>query len=497
MKYEIAMKKIYILALACVALASCSKETLDQQPKGEPFVKGQKITFTVGSGVGSKVTSEVNEGDIEFKWEEDDKILVKVGSESAEFTIKKGAGTASAVFEGEMPEGGESFDVQYPVEAPSITSQAYTTEEAFEHDKMLFEAKNCVVVNNTAEVTLKAAYSVLNLNFYGADLWVNSVTVTLGETDCTLSCGEGQNGVDIGDTKENATAFRIIVPTGTYANFRVNIGYTYDSTIPIDYGSYGKGTPITKHIFNASTSNTFNAGEIVNMQEREMRTVIWAPVNCGYSSTTNYGKYYQFGRKVGGGSSDDAASTRLKESTATTTGRRTKPDSGTFYCSENDWYTTTKANQLTKWPLVAGDAGYSEGYIQNPCPSGWTVPSRQDLADLLGGCTDDSGFQKGSHGSLTNVNGRYFNGTDEVKPTTGVFLPAASYIQCNGGTSAYKRGNSLDYWSANVKDNGSSEWNKAYFLRFAKQSGKSTMGPHIATTESPAYGFSVRCVQTK
>jgi len=69
-------------------------------------------------------TADATTGEISFKWQADDAIKVTVGTESATFTVSKLInGGASAEFTGTMPEGGELFDVQFPVTDPNLTSQ--------------------------------------------------------------------------------------------------------------------------------------------------------------------------------------------------------------------------------------------------------------------------------------------------------------------------------------------------------------------------------------
>jgi len=90
------MKKIMLFAVACVALAACSKE-IDTTPETvTSFEKGQTVTLTVKTGDQTKVSSElVTTGEekdkVNFKWEDGDKIKVTVGSESAEFILSSGA----------------------------------------------------------------------------------------------------------------------------------------------------------------------------------------------------------------------------------------------------------------------------------------------------------------------------------------------------------------------------------------------------------------------
>jgi len=78
------MKKIILIAAACVALAACTMDIDTPLPEiATAFEKGQKVTLTA-TKPNTKVTSTLNttSGTVDFKWENGDQILVKVGEES-------------------------------------------------------------------------------------------------------------------------------------------------------------------------------------------------------------------------------------------------------------------------------------------------------------------------------------------------------------------------------------------------------------------------------
>lgn len=228
----------------------------------------------------------------------------------------------------------------------------------------------------------------------------------------------------------------------------------------------------------------------------EINGIIWAPVNVGYDATkTPYGMYYQFGRYAGSGYYTTSGGSILSKkdgncmslsSAAVPTGKRTTPNANYYYKAEDDWYTTTAANRFTQWPLKEGDIEYNKNYLDNPCPKGWRPPTGEELLNLLGG-NMFTNFYTGTHGTTTDLKGRYFNGTDD-NAQNGVFLPAGAYLQNNGSGTSYSRGNSLDYWACDTASNGN-----PYFLRFAKNDEK-TMGPHVVSTGVRAYGFQIRAV---
>ena len=294
------MKKFMYFAAALLVLVGCNKKdnTLNNAPEGTPFEKGQQVTLTVGAGAQqgpNRVAGVENTTDnqIDFKWEENDQILVKVGDKTAEFTLTTGEGTETGTFSGVMPASGTTFDIQYPIEEPALSAQVYTTTKTIPADKMLFTATNCTLGNNA---TLQAQYAMLQLNLYGENKTIGKIVVT----DITnifdasepvrsamLTC---TSGVKIGDTEDAATPFYMVVPAGEY-RFEVRIWNN-------------AATPAKLAWFGTSADKTFTAGNCLNMPTREVkveRTYVdlgaagkWATVNIEDVAPEDHGKTYQY-----------------------------------------------------------------------------------------------------------------------------------------------------------------------------------------------------------
>lgn len=192
------MRRIILFAATCIMLVACTKSEIN----APAFKKGQVVTISASAGMSesTKVTGTDDGTTINFTWDEDDKILVTVGGESAEFTLTTGAGTNSATFEGTLPEDakmGDAFTVQYPTTTPDLSKQEYL-EGKLPKNKMLMTGAGTLSAP-TATVTFAAQYAVLQLNLWsdgtaavGAGLsgWrydINKVDVTLGSTKYTLS----------------------------------------------------------------------------------------------------------------------------------------------------------------------------------------------------------------------------------------------------------------------------------------------------------------------
>jgi len=491
------MKKIMLFAAACVALAACNKNIDTTSPeKATAFEKGQKVTLTVNTGDQTKVTSNLDgsTGAVDFKWQTGDMIKVTVGSESHDFTLKSGAGESTATFEGTMPAAGESFNVQYPVTDPDLTTQTYSSTEAIPHDKMKFTATGCTLGN---PFTLTPQNAALRLNLYGIERKVSQIVVT--NTTSTASPKPSyalsiSPAVTISNDKNTPTPFFIVVPAGASEwNFTTEV--TSEPVTPSTYTlpkypsatepNYGSGILIANVLFGTTSAKTFKAGEILNMAALSLTTV-WAPVNCGYVPKTGdsgealgypYGKLYQWGRKDGQGYDGNDATYPSGANLAT------GPISDISTVSAEKFYkvTTNPYNWYSGSSPAANDLWKEDGSsTYDPCPEGWRVPTAAELTALMGSHTGGA-LQDGDHGTLTNIKGKYFDGSTAATPTSGVFLPAAGYRGYFDG-SAGGRGDGGYYWSSSVY--GFYAWFLCLYDNEA-----------FVYSDGRANGCSVRCVQ--
>jgi len=146
------MKKFFLFAAACVALVACKNDenVLNNAPQGTPFEAGQYVTISAGmptngnQSAARKISGTGGATEISYLWEENDKILVKVGADTAHFVLVDGAGTNSATFAGKMPGSGSTFDIQYPIDAPNLSVQAYK-ENGLPAGMMSFGATGCSI----------------------------------------------------------------------------------------------------------------------------------------------------------------------------------------------------------------------------------------------------------------------------------------------------------------------------------------------------------------
>lgn len=202
--------------------------------------------------------------------------------------------------------------------------------------------------------------------------------------------------------------------------------------------------------------------------------VIWAPVNCGYEPATAdykgypYGKLYQWGRKYGQGYNYKDASYPSKENMIAGPVMPSWGSSDTykdaFFYNPYDWC-NPKIDDL--WVDSEGNKTKKD-----PCPTGWRVPTYDELNALSKNC---SSAIKDYHG------GSYFVG--EYTYTDGlpqVFFPCAGYRD-EYGVERW-RNSEGKYWSS------TSGGDSAIILDVCG----SFAGVYGA---SRACGYSVRCVQ--
>ncbi len=254
--------------IACtVLLSACQKdEVIQKEKEGVPFKKGQEVTLTVSPSSGTKVSGTIDNNQINFTWDSGDKILVTVGTQSAEFTLSSGAGESSASFTGKMPDDGSSFSAQFPISDPVLSSQDYVAN-GVPKNKMKAIAKDCTL---GTPFSLEPQYSILKLNLYGTDQTIGKIVVTntssTAETkpSYTLNCitEEYPTGVTIGTSSSSTTPFLLVMPissTPSKNTFNFKAEFFNNASTPSSICS-----------FETSNPKTFVAKEVMNMAAKEV-----------------------------------------------------------------------------------------------------------------------------------------------------------------------------------------------------------------------------------
>ena len=166
----------------------------------------------------------------------------------------------------------------------------------------------------------------------------------------------------------------------------------------------------------------------------------WATRNVDMPGTfaakpEDLGMFYQWNRKIGWSTTDP----------------RINSD------GDNKWNTT----------IPTGDTWEKDN---DPCPSGWRVPTRIELISLINVSNEWT--------TLNDVNGRIYGSDDNP-----LFLPAVGYRDSYSGLSSV---NDFGYyWSSTSDDNNNVT---AWFLPF---NNSMTFNPNTSTRR---YAYSIRCV---
>ena len=174
-----------------------------------------------------------------------------------------------------------------------------------------------------------------------------------------------------------------------------------------------------------------------------------------YNDTAAYGHLYQWGRYTDGHQIRNSGTT-------TTLSSSDSPGHGNFIINpggNNDWRTP----QQTLWLGVSG--------TNNPCPSGFRIPTQAELANLFNLIPNFTTATCGATSSCKDVAAGSL-----LRLPSGGFRDYSSAGLSSLGSSGY-------YWSSTV---GGVNAYDPYF-------GSSAVGP--AYDNYRAYGFSVRCLK--
>ena len=214
------MKKLSVLAMAMIVMASCAKENV--QPNNEPT--GEKALLEIGLASTKTQLGKEDNGFFPIVWSEGDEIAVieNMGVEGKQnvsvYSLREGAGTANGVFElvDGSPKATNNVDVVYPASAvkgkglikdisflvPKDQTQSYEDGNFDKNAAVMYFHRN----NPADKIVLEPLSSIICIPIKGFDdndvvtavKWQNmdgrTATVTLNcPNGVTLSKGQATN----------------------------------------------------------------------------------------------------------------------------------------------------------------------------------------------------------------------------------------------------------------------------------------------------------------
>lgn len=202
-------------------------------------------------------------------------------------------------------------------------------------------------------------------------------------------------------------------------------------------------------------------------------TLYWAPVNCGFEEAGDpfdindhrFGKLYQWG------AGDSNIPYKYN---------------GEPIVAREMYYDTPTPDPWYDWSTLCGTDLDKWNNNQGPCPKGWRLPTVREFCVLSAGKNGDYGWVEDyTYGGELNCyrGSEFFGANSDMTPGTGVFLPAAGYIDSDYGEKGFIGWRGY-YWTSETTWEGSAK----YF--YAAEQGLETDGDL-----ERANCYSVRCVK--
>ena len=541
------MRKLFnLFAAALVMLAAVSCEKNEVLPDNNS--EGKVVTLNASINNGGTKTSlgpGVQEGSntIQYPvyWSENDAIAVIQQEDMQDgsvyiFTLSEGgAGKASATFTCDNANGFNpdlEYRAVYPANSVVLSDGKFNgysfsatqpyVQNSFGVGAMPMQTNTYIGTNRP--LNFSNVFGVLKLQLKGAaDEKVTSIVITSdnalnGEANLefgkivlsgasdenkkvTLDCGA--EGVAL--KTNDATDFLISIPPGEH-NFTITVNstigdipkaYNLTTTQTIEAGVIKKMAVMDFNIAYIDETGAYR-GDGIALPAGENKTIIWAPVNCGYDANHKYGLLYQWGRKYGQGyTTTTYGETEPNVATAPAVSKEDGKNpnyANEFYpCSHRpfDW---VPSQDNTLWNSGSADVPIKTDY--DPCPDGWRVPTNAELLSLLNGLNDSSTKSSlisqwetnSTDPNHSGLKGFLFYGNTTETTGNKVFFPAAGHRSSTG--SASERDRYGYYWSSSVAvNNGIGARNLSFYPNnsndYSVNSG----------TNQRANGFSVRCVK--
>ena len=512
--------------LMAIAFTACTGDELMQNPEQQP-AEGEVVTVTAyapGNNTNSRV--EFNESttqgvSFDLSWSDDDKFSVIVDGSYQTFTK---VSNSDNFFSGKYPAGSGTYYAVYPyivsgdARATAVPFDLSTQTGELDADKTYmydssadgraFSFSHCMSIlkasfsftGSTEDATIKQikvttpdAYKVngtIDLSnsgtLTGATNGTNDITITIPVEEEPVSQAEEEEAYYIylppmtANNEGNTLNFEVTmsddaVYTGTISrNGAIEAGKLYTATVVLE-----KENLSTDYI-----ENGVNYGPGIALPAKDGGTIIWAPVNCGYTAENKHGLLYQWGRKYG-----QIYHEYYKNADRPSDPEQDDASKGFYVTNQSDWLTSKNDNL---W--------YNNGKTKyDPCPEGWRVPTSNELLSLDCHFTvEDADFiatsekvtiddENDKHNGLTGI---YFYGYTTSTEGNKVFFPSSGWITGNNVSAEGIRRNEVGYyWSS------STEGNFAKYMNLTTPSNSNKSEIKLFPRANRAIGISVRCVK--
>ncbi|PKO97514.1 MAG: hypothetical protein CVU12_00590 [Bacteroidetes bacterium HGW-Bacteroidetes-7] len=154
------------------------------------------------------------------------------------------------------------------------------------------------------------------------------------------------------------------------------------------------------------------------MQPVQIGSLLWAPVNVGYDPVSEpYGLLFQWHRKYG-----------QRYGTTNLINSKVSLDAGNDIVNKNIFYTAS-APQYDWCTEYKNIWDMSTNY--NPCPSGWRIPTQQEMLLLI---SSGETWVNPGEGGIDNLPGRWYGGNHSTDRTNSVFFPTGGLITTLGAS---------------------------------------------------------------
>lgn len=535
------MKKsfISILAVAGILISGCA---LEEAPSSEGSIRAIMENDETR-------TSVTDEG--KFTWSAGDLIWLETTSSSVIGTLSTGAGTANATFSYDSFFGEMTGKAVYPYNSGhSVKGDVLDMVLPASYDLgTSLQNTNAALYGVNVDGTLKFNHlaGVMRFKFKNVPAGVNQFVITLDkkingtfEADLTADYPVLETSETEVESEKTVTfnfdaltqtsdiMIYVPLPLGTYNSLGLALNnaeksvWTYSNTVTntitrkklilmptvtlsgsVDGDIEGDGSE-EEPMPEPQEGDYVDEYGINHGQGIKIGEIVWAPVNCGYHATDyKYGKLYQWGRKYGQGYDGslydsnfnkigqfaDASIPEKVQESLSLSDAQSKSNENVFflgYVISNIYYDWVNPLDEVLW-----NSGTESSPIKNvendPCPSGWRVPTCKELEGLTGNYSEWTENDKGQGGYWVCGTCEYSSASPKI------FLPAAGHRNSEGDADG--RGYSANYWTSalfitNLEYEATpTTIYRSYNLGFRR---KSTIAKY---NNDRTEGYSVRCVK--